>query len=79
MHDKGAYSDTGDYEEGKMCATNRRMHTVHEVVIAALGLIFVTVKASLRNVLLICPWAGKGISPAFFEQGCVGKSSVQPS
>lgn len=79
MHDKRAYSDTGDYEEGKMCATNRRIHTVLEVVIAALGLIFVTVKASLRNVLLICPWAGKGISPAFFEQGCVGKSSVQPS
>lgn len=64
---------------GKICATNRKIHTVLEVVIVVLGLIFVTVKASLRNVPLIWPWAGKGISPAFFEQGCAGKSSVQPS
>lgn len=62
-----------------MQAANRRIHTVLEVVIVVLGLIFVTVKASLRNVLLIWPWAAKGISPACFEQGCVEISSVQPS
>lgn len=79
MHDIRAYSDTGDQEVGEIHAASRRILTGLEVVIVVLGLICVTVKASLRNVLLIWSWAGKGISPAFFEQGCVGKSSVQPS
>lgn len=62
----------------KMHATNRRMPTELVMVTVVFGLICVTEKASLRNVLLV--WslaAGKRISSAHFEQGYAGMSSVQ--